>query len=147
MKVDKVLVEADLQKNPFDRFMDFHVAKAGSDCTILTFDNQGTSWDNPNDTTYGGMLYAMADSAMETACHVVGKAVLTLDLSMNYLAPTFHDTIIRAEAKVIHNGHSSMVAICDFYDNDDRYLAHGKGTYFVTGTYEVPLLEEGDSVD
>ena len=74
---------------------------------------------------------------MEAACAVCGKAVLTLDLAMNYLRPAFANTLIRAEAKVIHNGRTTMVALCDFYDNQDRYLAHGKGTFFVTGPYET----------
>ena len=44
---------------------------------------------------YGGVLYSMADSAMEAACAVCGKAVLTLDLGMNYLRPAFANTVIR----------------------------------------------------
>ena len=146
MKVDIVAMEADIRKNPFDRFMDFHITKADDTGFVLTFNNQGTSWNNPNGTTYGGLLYAMADSAMEAACQVKGKAVLTLDLSMNYLSPTFPDTEVRAEAKVIHNGRTTMVALCEFYDNDNRYLAHGKGTFFVTGVFDVPLLKEGESI-
>lgn len=117
--------------------MDFHVEKAETESTILTFENKGSKWDNPNGTMYGGVLYSLADSAMEAACAVCGKAVLTLDLAMNYLRPAFANTLIRAEAKVIHNGRTTMVALCDFYDNQDRYLAHGKGTFFVTGPYEA----------
>ncbi len=117
--------------------MDFHVEKAETESTILTFENKGSKWDNPNGTMYGGVLYSLADSAMEAACAVCGKAVLTLDLAMNYLRPAFANTFIRAEAKVIHNGRTTMVALCDFYDNQDRYLAHGKGTFFVTGPYET----------
>lgn len=95
--------------------MQFHVAKAEQECTVLTFENKGSKWDNnPNGTMYGGVLYSMADSAMEAACAVHGKAVLTLDLGMNYLRPAFADTIIRAEAKIIHNGRTTMVALCDF---------------------------------
>ena len=90
----------------------------------------------------GFLLYAMADSAMETACHVMGKAVLTLDLAMNYLSPTHPDTLVRAVASVIHNGRTTMVALCDFYDDKNRYLAHGKGTFFVTGAYDVPFIKE-----
>lgn len=146
MKVDTKLMEKDLQRNPFDSFMDFHLEKTDEESTILLFNNEGTSWNNPNGTTYGGVLYAMADSAMETACRVMGKAVLTLDLAMNYLSPTYPNTVVRAEARVIHNGRTTMVALCDFYDNNNRYLAHGKGTFFVTGPYEVPLLQGGDEV-
>ncbi|MCI1750679.1 PaaI family thioesterase [Megasphaera cerevisiae] len=135
MKMNVETVDNAVQKNPFDNYMGFRVLKADEQSTILVFQNEGTSWDNPNGTMYGGVLYSMADSTMETACAVCGKAVLTLDLSMNYLRPAFSDTTIRAEAKVIHNGHTTMVALCDFYDNKDRYLAHGKGTFFVTGPY------------
>ncbi len=137
MKADIQAVDAELQKNPYDRFMNFHVTEADESRTVLVFANQGTSWDNPNGTLYGGVLYSMAASAMETACSVCGKAVLTLDLSMNFLRPAFSDTIIRAEAKIIHNGHTTVVALCDLYDNNQRYLAHGKGTFFVTGPYEL----------
>ena len=79
----------------------------------------------------------MADSAMETACAVAGKAVLTLDLAMNYLRPALADTVIRGKTHILHNGRTTMVVTCDFYDDGDRYLAHGKGTYFVTGAYEM----------
>ena len=136
MKADVRAVDDELQKNPFDRFMDFHVSKADDDQTTLVFNNKGTTWDNPNGTLYGGVLYSMAASAMEIGCAVCGKAVLTLDLSMNFLRPAFSNTVIRAEAKIIHHGHTTMVALCDLYDNNGRYLAHGKGTFFVTGPFE-----------
>lgn len=136
MKADVQAVDKELQKNPYDCFMGFHVSEVSEDHTVLVFVNSGTTWDNPNGTLYGGVLYSMAASAMETACSVYGKAVLTLDLSMNFLRPAFSDTVIRAEAKIIHNGHTTIVALCDLYDNNDRYLAHGKGTFFVTGPYE-----------
>ncbi|MCH4166590.1 MAG: PaaI family thioesterase [Megasphaera sp.] len=135
VQYDVETVERAIRHNPFDAYMDFHVSKADEKSTILVFHNNGITWNNPNGTLYGGVLYSMADSAMETACAVCGNAVLTLDLSMNYLRPAFANTVIRAEVKVIHNGRTTMVALCDFYDNDDRYLAHGKGTFFVTGPY------------
>ena len=133
-KVNEALMEQEIQRNPFDSFMGFHVEKADEESTILTFANRGNVWNNPNETTYGGVLYAMADSSMEAACAVFGKAVLTLDLSMNYIRPAFADTLIRSEVKVLHNGRTTMVAVCDFHDADGRYLAHGKGTFFVTGS-------------
>jgi uncharacterized protein (TIGR00369 family) len=139
-------MERELQCNPYDRFMQFHVLKADEDDTELVFHNVGTKWGNPNGTLYGGVLYSMADSAMETACAVVGKAVLTLDLAMNYLRPALADTVICAKTHILHNGRTTMVVICDFYDDSDRYLAHGKGTYFVTGAYQ-PQADKGETAD
>jgi acyl-CoA thioesterase len=145
MNIDIDIVEKDLHRNPFDSYMDFRVDEAGEEQTILTFDNSGSTWENPNGTMYGGVLFAMADSAMEAACAVLGKAVLTVDISMNFLAPTHADTQVRAIAKIIHNGHTTMVGTCDFYDNNDRHLAHGEGTFYVTGPYHFP--EKGDDMD
>ena len=144
MEADVQALDNELQRNPFDQFMDFHVIAADKQLTVLEFQNKGTKWDNPNGTLYGGVLYSMSASAMETACAVYGKAVLTLDLSMNFLRPAFSNTVIRAETRVIHNGHTTMVALCDLYDNNDRYLAHGKGTFFVTGPYAFGGGEEHD---
>lgn len=134
-------VDAGLQQNPFDRYMDFHVAKVGEEGVVLTFNNAGDRFNNPNGTLYGGILYSLADSAMGTACTLKGKAVLTLDLSMNYFAPAHPDSLIRAVAHVLHNGRTTMAAVCDFYDEKERYLAHGKGTFFVTESIGTPVAE------
>lgn len=141
--MDLELVNTVLAQNPYDQFMQFHAIRADEQSTVLVFRNDGKTWDNPNGTLYGGVLYSMADSAMELTCAVFGKAVLTMDLSMNYLRPAFSDSIIEAHVKLIHNGRSSMVALCDFYDDKERYLAHGKGTFFVTGPYALPEGGEG----
>lgn len=141
-KVSAEKMEKELQCNPYDKFMGFHVLKADDDDTELVFHNVGIKWGNPNGTLYGGVLYSMADSAMETACAVKGKAVLTLDLAMNYLRPAFADTVIRAVTHVLHEGRTTMVVTCEFYDDGGRYLAHGKGTYFVTGDYEPQADKE-----
>ena len=137
-------LERELQHNPYDRFMKFHILKADEDNTELVFHNVGSTWQNPNGTLYGGVLYSMADSAMEMACAAKGKAVLTLDLAMNYFRPALTDTIIEGRTKILHNGRTTMVVTCDFYDDQNRYLAHGKGSYFVTGAYE--FTDDGGDV-
>lgn len=143
-QMSKERLERELQRNPYDQFMGFHVLHADEDNTELVFHNVGTSWQNPNGTLYGGVLYSMADSAMEMACAAKGRAVLTLDLAMNYFRPAFSDTVIIGRTKILHNGRTTMVVTCDFYDDQDRYLAHGKGSYFVTGSYEF-ADDEGES--
>ena len=55
-KVNEALMEQEIQRNPFDSFMGFHVEKADEESTILTFANRGNVWNNPNETTYGGVL-------------------------------------------------------------------------------------------
>lgn len=134
MKIDIKLLNAEIQQNPFDSFMHFQVIEAEDDKLVLTFHNKGVTWNNPNQTMYGGVLYAMADSAMALACKACGKVVVTLDLAMNYLSPALQDTIIYAHVHLIHQGRTTVVGLCDFYDNNKRYLAHGRGTFFVMST-------------
>ena len=57
MEADVQALDDELQKNPFDQFMDFHVIAADKQLTVLEFQNKGTKWDNPNGTLYGGVLY------------------------------------------------------------------------------------------
>jgi uncharacterized protein (TIGR00369 family) len=133
MMTDVEKVEESLRQSPFDIWIGFHVIEVHSGSVVLEFHNEGETWCNPNHTVHGGVLYSMADSAMGAACSVLGKSTLTLELSMNYYLPTLPDSTIRAVAKVTHNGKSMMSGICDFYDEQRRYLAHGTGAYFVTG--------------
>ncbi|EFD93294.1 PaaI family thioesterase [Megasphaera lornae] len=137
MKVNLDIINGKIKKNPFASFLHFQAVQATGDSVTLVFHNRGTTWNNPNQTMYGGILYAMADSAMSLACEAAGKPVVTLDLAMNYLAPAWADTCIRAVATLIHQGRTTMVGLCDFYDDRDRYLAHGRGTFFVTDKNEV----------
>lgn len=135
MTMDIAKMNEELRRNPFDAFMGFRLIRADEDEVVLVFENQGNGWDNPNGNVYGGVLYALAASAMEIAGAVRGKEVETVDLGMNYLRPAFGGTTIEGHVKVIHNGRTTMVALCDLYDSTGRYLAHGKGTFVVTGPY------------
>ena len=92
-KVSIEQMERELQYNPYDRFMDFHVLKADEDDTELVFHNVGTKWGNPNGTLYGGVLYSMADSAMETACAVAGKAAVVAQVLL-YVEGDTHPAFI-----------------------------------------------------
>lgn len=135
MTMDLTMLNEELRRNPVDSFMDFHLLRADEEETVLLFNNLGTGWDNPNGNVYGGVLCVLAASAMEVAGAVRDKALQTVDLGMNYLRPAFGGTNIEGHVKVIHNGRTTLVALCDLYDDKGRYLAHGKGTFVVTGPY------------
>ena len=128
--------EADLQQSPLDRYIGFAVHEADEKKVRLRFFNEGHGWDNPNGTTCGGIFYTMAASAMKKACLIKGKRVHLSDMAVNHLRPGFADTCITAEAEVIHDGRTTMLALCDFYDDKGKYLAHGKGTFLVDPTGE-----------
>lgn len=72
----------------------------------------------------------------EKACLMKGKRVHLSDMAVNHLRPGFADMCITVEAEVIHDGRTTMLALCDFYDDKGKYLAHGKGTFLVKPTGE-----------
>lgn len=146
MTMDLNKMNEELRQNPFDAFMGFRLIQADEEDTILAFENKSNGWDNPNGNVYGGVLYAMAAAAMEAAGAVRGKALRTVDLGMNYLRPAFGGTTIEGHVKVLHNGRTTFVALCDLYDSEGRFLAHGKGTFVVTGPY-VPGKDDDHGPD
>ena len=52
--------EYDRQQSFFDRYMEFHIEEADETAVTLVFHNNGSAWDNPNGTLYGGVFYGMA---------------------------------------------------------------------------------------
>ncbi len=132
MKVDLEEVNWQLHENPFDAYMDFRIERIEEGGRAeLSFYPKKENFANGKGIMHGGGLYALADSAMGVACYSLGKPVVSLDLSLNYLAAVQVDCRILAKAAVVHNGRKTMVCTCDFYDENGRHLGYAKGTFFV----------------
>ena len=121
----------DLANSPFDQFMGFDIAEISQDGLTLVFHNVGTAWDNPNGTLYGGVFYGMAASATEKMCLLHGLKPRLLDLAVNHIRPGKADTDIAVKTFFIHEGRTTAVAVCEFFDNEKRRLAYAKATFTV----------------
>ena len=111
--------------------MGFDISEISQDGLTLVFHNVGTAWDNPNGTLYGGVFYGMAVSVTEKMCLLHGLKPRLLDLAVNHIRPGKADTDIAVKAFFIHEGRTTAVAVCEFFDNEKRRLAYAKATFTV----------------
>ena len=85
---------------------------------------------NPMGTLHGGVLCAIADSAMgiaHSSTLEAGETTTTLELKINFLRPVWSDRL-RAIGKVIKPGKTISLVECDVLDSEDRLVARSSST-------------------
>jgi acyl-CoA thioesterase len=88
---------------------------------------------------HGGIIATLADSCMGWSINSLGKiGTVTIDMTLNYFAPVYLGTELRAEGNVIHAGRSTVVAEASLYDNSSgKLVAKSRGTFFVTNNVDI----------
>lgn len=84
---------------------------------------------------HGGALASLADTAMGTVCATFDKKVVTLNMSMNYIKPAIAGEIVKAVARVLHNGRSTLVVEAEMTDRAGVLLVKSTGTFYVVGNF------------
>lgn len=84
---------------------------------------------------HGGVLTTMADTAMGAKCLELGKRVVTVSLTINFMHAIMTGTRIKTEACVLHDGHKTMVCECRIVDVNGKLCAKADATFFVIGLF------------
>lgn len=84
---------------------------------------------------HGGAVGSLLDMAMNLACYSLGRQVLILGFNTNFLSGTREGDTVRAVAKVLHSGRSTMVVEGRILDGQGKLLAKGRGTFLATGQF------------
>ncbi|MDT3416994.1 MULTISPECIES: PaaI family thioesterase [Brevibacillus] len=82
---------------------------------------------------HGGILATLIDSAMGSLINrslPPDRYAVTTELKTNYLRPGKGQRL-RAEASFLHRGQTLVVMQGSVYDEQDRLIAHGTGTFIV----------------
>ena len=83
---------------------------------------------------HGGVLTTMADTAMGAKCLALGKRVVTISLTIEFMHAVMTDTPrVFTDAKVLHDGRKTMVCECNIVDAKGKLYAKANATFFVTG--------------
>ncbi|HZG15325.1 MAG TPA: PaaI family thioesterase [Candidatus Bathyarchaeia archaeon] len=88
---------------------------------------------NPLGVVHGGILATLIDSTMGS---LVNRSLpenqfgVTTELKMNYLRSSKVGTL-RSEANILHRGQTLIVLQGSVFDERDRLLAHGTGTFMI----------------
>ncbi|WP_407649404.1 PaaI family thioesterase [Brevibacillus composti] len=82
---------------------------------------------------HGGILATLIDSVMGSLVNRTlppDQYAVTTELKTNYLRPGRGERL-RAEAGVLHRGRTLVVLEGSVYDDRDRLIAHGTGTFII----------------
>jgi uncharacterized protein (TIGR00369 family) len=84
---------------------------------------------------HGGALGSLLDMTMNLACFSLGRRATVLGFNTNFLSGPREGETVRAVAKVLHSGRSTLVVEGRIIDGQGKLLAEARGTFFVTGDY------------
>lgn len=84
---------------------------------------------------HGGAVGSLLDMAMNLACYSLGRQALILGFNTNFLGGAREGDTVRAVAKVLHSGRSTMVVEGRILDGQGKLLAKGRGTFLATGQF------------
>ena len=90
---------------------------------------------NHSGFVHGGMISALADSAMGRSLRTVKPGVaraMSFDLKLNFINAAKVGETLRATGTVVHAGRRTMVADCRVEGKDGRLVATASGTFAVT---------------
>lgn len=92
---------------------------------------------NVHHMIHGGVLFTLADSASGASCVSLGKKIVTLNSTINYIKAIGTGTIL-ARGEVIHAGKSTMVTNVHIYEQSSKkLLCTASFTMFVIGQYDM----------
>lgn len=96
---------------------------------------------------HGGMISALADSAMGRSLRTVEPGVaraMSFDLKLNFINAARIGETLQATGRVIHAGRRTMVAECRVVGKGDRLIATASATFAVTREKGITTTSNAD---
>jgi acyl-CoA thioesterase len=125
-----------LDKSPFHEKCGIQVDSVGTGCCIISAcveEEDRNLWG----IAHGGFIATICDAASGLAVSTTHEEYcVTTSSSMHYLLPAKGDQI-RAEAKILKDGHTIAVVEVNVY-GDDKLLAEGSFEYFCATRKQDP---------
>lgn len=80
---------------------------------------------------HGGIISALADTAMGWAIIADGWTCVTVDIYTNFLSSAFEGNELSAEGKVVYTANRIAVADSTLYDDKGSLIAASRGTFSI----------------
>ena len=88
---------------------------------------------NNKGIVHGGVIATMLDNVIgDSISMVVNSSVITINLSVNYLAPVKADSFLTATGKILQQGYKITTAEGVIKDEKGTLVAKGIGTFKIT---------------
>ena len=85
---------------------------------------------------HGGVLVTMADTAMGAACLALGKKVVTISLTIEFMHSVPFARRIFMRPTVLHNGLQTMTCECEILDDTGKLYSKVHAIFFVVETLD-----------
>ncbi|WP_077213218.1 PaaI family thioesterase [Bacillus dakarensis] len=129
--MEKSIKVSQKARSPFNNFLGVKIErpeKGVVHCSLQI----GPHHKNANDVVHGGVYFSILDTVMgATIKTVTNKSTVTINSSINFLAPLKEGDTLYATAKVVKVGKSIITAEGEIRDCKDTLLAITIGTFKV----------------
>lgn len=115
-------------------WLGLHLVTAGEGTAVVEM-TATEDMANHSGFVHGGMISALADSAMGRALRTLKPGVtraMSFDLKLNFINAAKVGESLRATGRVIHAGRRTAVTECTVEGKDGRLVATASGTFAVT---------------
>ncbi len=82
-------------------------------------------------TIHGAIISGLLDNAMGYSIETLDKRCVTLDMTMNFIAPVMVGKEVKVEGCVLHAGNKTVVAEASLFTGEGRLAAKSTGTFYV----------------
>ena len=128
-----------MHENPFMTLIGAQMDKVACGYAQLSIAIDPKKHANRYGAVHGGVMFAMADTAMGALCYSLGKQVVTLSATINFIKNTMNPDRFIARATPIHVGKSTVIGKVQVFNHEDTLMADLMVTMFVTGNFdEIP---------
>jgi acyl-CoA thioesterase len=131
----KKILQDSYDANPFALLLQMKLTEMEPGRVIVEMPVVEGKHTNLHGFAHGGALASLADTAMGAVCATYDKKVVTLNMSMNYIKPALAGGLVKAVARVVHNGRSTLVVEASLYDQTGILLAKSTATFYVVGNF------------
>ena len=80
---------------------------------------------------HGAVIAGLIDNAMGLSMESSGRRGVTLEMSLNYIAPVMENTEVTAEGRVVYAGKKTAVIEASLFTEKGDLAAKGKGTFYL----------------
>ncbi|MDA3898236.1 MAG: PaaI family thioesterase [Desulfobacteraceae bacterium] len=130
----KAIKDGKISQPPIARLVGYRIVEVENGTAVFQIE-PGEYLYNPFSTVHGGILSTLLDTSMTAAVLStlpMGKSCSTLEIKVNFVRPVTDKTeLIQCQAEVIHSGKRTATAFGKIFDDQDRLVAHGTGTWTI----------------
>ena len=128
-----------MKENPFMTLIGAKMDEVKCGFAQLSIEIDPKKHANRYGAVHGGVMFAMADTAMGALCYSLGAQFVTLSATINFIKNTMQNDTFIARATPIHRGRSTIIGKVQVFNHENVLMADLMVTMFVTGIFdEIP---------